>query len=112
MLNAHAWLTEQVELPGQFGYGQRVAPRHERIAELVVANGGFEVHGWGILSYGGGHRRGLEQEEALSLMQYAAFMEGATAAGVDLFEAFRPYFDEYVRRVEAAELTAQQTGGE
>ncbi len=81
-----AWLNQ--DLPS----GQLL---HQRLSFLVTANGGFSVRGWGILSYGGGHQRGLEQDDALELIQWAAFLDGLAAAGVSIHDAFYPLFQEY-----------------
>lgn len=75
-------------------------PFHERLCFLVVANGGFNVSGWGFISHGGGHQQGLEQDDALELITVSAFMRGLEAAGVNVGGAFKPYYDEYVKRLE------------
>jgi hypothetical protein len=69
--------------------------RHRRLCFLITANGGLQVHQWGFLSFGDGHQRGLEQDDALELMQWSAFMDGLEAAGVEILDALRPYFEAY-----------------
>lgn len=73
-------------------------PRHELLCYLVVANGGFQVRGWGVTVWGGVHKQGLDQDEALALMQYGSYMAGLQAAGVPIFERFNPFFDAYIQR--------------
>ena len=103
MFNATEWLEEEITVSHECG-GEETMPRHRRLAFLVYANGGFTVRGWGFLSWNGGHQSGLEQDDALALMELGAYMYGATDAGVDLFEAFKPYFDAYVAAVQAPQL--------
>lgn len=89
-------------------------PRHRRIAFLVVANDGFDVRQWGCISYGSGHQRALDQDEALELMQWSAFMEGLAAAGVDVHSAFLPKFQAYKSEIEQPakdENTSVETNG-
>jgi hypothetical protein len=94
MLNPQEWLNEVVE--HETWQGVERMPRHRRLCFLVYANGGFGMHGWGYLSFtDGGHQSGLEQEDAMALMQYNAYMTGAADAGVNIFDAFKPYWDAY-----------------
>jgi hypothetical protein len=86
MFDPQAWLNDT--LPD----GQ---PRHRRLCFLVTANRGFSVGGWGIIAYGGGHQEGLDQGDALDLMQYSAFIHGLECAGVDFRSAFLPYLTAY-----------------
>lgn len=100
MINPEEWLNQNFE-------GK---PRHERICFLIVANGGLTVHQWGFLSHRGGHQCGLEQKDAIDLIEIRAFMDGATAAGVDLFAALKPYYDSYVKKhIGDMEPTAERT---
>ena len=68
---------------------------YDYLSFLVVCNGGFRVTCWGTTSFGNGHQQGLEQVEALDLMQYAAFIDGLEAGGVPIHQHFKPYFDAY-----------------
>lgn len=86
------WLNEPTNHRGTFN-GK---PLHQYLSYLIVANGGLEVHGWGFLSYGSGHQCGLEQNEALSLLELVAFMRGLESGGVLIFDTFKPHFDAYV----------------
>lgn len=86
LFSTDAWLNE----PLKDG-----TPRHKRLCFLITANGGLQVRGWGVLSFGDGHQRGLEQDDALELMQWSAFMDGLEAAGVEVLTALRPYFESY-----------------
>lgn len=86
MFDTQAWLNE----PLKDG-----APRHKRLCFLITANGGLQVRGWGFIGYGNGHQSGLEQEDALELMQWSAFMDGLEAADVEVLAALRPYFEAY-----------------
>jgi hypothetical protein len=84
------WLLEDV------GEGQ---PRHDRLCFLLVANNGFRVHGWGVLSWrDGGHQCGLEQNDAIELMRYESFIDGLHAGGVDVLTPFDPYYKKYLER--------------
>lgn len=53
-----------------------------RFAELVAVNGGrMTVGGWGVISLGGMYgRQGLNQDEAMELMQVANFLMGIAFA--------------------------------
>lgn len=102
-MNPTAWLEEEITVRHQYGQEERM-PRHRRLSFLVYANGGLTVRGWGFLSDRNGHQDGLEQDDALALMELAAYMAGATDAGVNLIGAFRPYFDAYVAEVEAVHV--------
>src|SRR6267142_673756 len=92
-----AWLNEPTKGAGHSFEGR---PLHEFICYLVVANGGFSVHGWGFLSYGGGHKRGLEQNEALHLIALGSYMNGLDTAGVPIYDKFEPYFKAYLAKLE------------
>lgn len=92
MFDSKAWLEETL---------QSGIVRHERLCFLVTANGGFDVHGWGFIGFGGVHQQGLEQNEALELMCVTAFMNGLEAAGVKVFDTFKPYFDAYQAKLVA-----------
>lgn len=74
-------------------------PLHRRISFLVTANGGFEVGSWGYIAHGGIHQQGLEQEDALELMQISAFMQGLDAAEVPVLDKFMPHFKEYQEEI-------------
>ncbi len=74
---------------------------YERIAWLVKANGGFEIMGWGFMSYQGVWQQGLDQNDALHLMQFKAYFDGISAhAGFNAYDLFEPYFEQYVERIE------------
>ena len=75
-------------------------PRHERICFLLEANGGPTVHGWGFISHGVGHQRGLEQDDALELMQVMAFLNGLDAMGARVGETLDPLIAAYRARHE------------
>ena len=86
MIDTQAWLNEPL---------QNGELRYKRLCFLITANGGLSVSGWGFLSFGDGHQRGLEQDEALELMQWGAFMNGLEAAGVKILADLRPYLEAY-----------------
>lgn len=87
MFDIQAWLNE----PLKDG-----TPRHRRLCFLITANGGSVVRGWGILSFTPGkHQYGLEQDDALELMQASSFLNGLEAAGINVGEALRPYYEAY-----------------
>jgi len=91
MLNLQEWLNEST---------RDGLPRHERICFLLEANSGPNVHQWGILSYGDGHQRGLEQDDALELMQVTAFLSGLEAMGAPVGETLAPLIYAYRARHE------------
>lgn len=94
MINLDDWLNEL----GRDGQ----TPRHQRLCFLIMANGGLRVGGWGIICHdGSGHQRGLEQDDALELMQAVAFMMGLDAADVPVFERLKPYMDSYQAALDA-----------
>lgn len=75
-------------------------PKWQRIFFLERANGSFIVNSWGYISYGKGHQRGLEQEDALELMQASAFISGMEKAlefdrgtMTDLLNKYREKYD-------------------
>ena len=86
-----AWLEKEINIDGT------MMPTWKRISFLVAANGGWRVGGWGFLSYGGGHPRGLDQNDAIDLIRYEAFFNGATMFGnCAPFDDFHPYYMRYV----------------
>ncbi len=74
----------------------------ERICFLVAANGGWEVSGWGCLSWHK-HQMGLEQGDAIALIHLHGYFCGMEAAGFDAREHFLPRFKEYVARFKEEE---------
>ena len=93
MFNLQEWLNE----PAREGL-----PRHERICFLLEANGGPNVYQWGVLSFGDGHQRGLEQDDALELVQVTAFLSGLEAMGAPVAETLDPLIAAYRARHEGA----------
>lgn len=86
MIDIDEWLNEPLE------NGQ---PRHERICYLITANGGNIVRQWGFLSWRNGHQVGLEQNEAIELIQYDAFIRGLSWADVPIVERIAQHMDAY-----------------
>ena len=95
-----AWLNEPVTVTNRILDARADMPRHQRICFLLMANGGFDVHGWGTISYGGpgGHQQGLEMNDAIELIQVASFLAGVRATGIDWNAVLLPYFTAYVER--------------
>jgi len=86
------WLQENI------GSGKK---RHEELCYLIKANGGLNVVSWGYISNGnGGHREGLEQNEALKLIKYEGFVTALESVGLgrEFDNIFGRYFDKYVER--------------
>jgi len=83
-------------------------PRHQRLSYLIAANGGPNVKGWGVLSSHNGHQMGLEQSEAIELIQLNAFILGLDFLGVDTGKIFKPYFDQYVKDNDLQDLYEQK----
>jgi len=71
-----------------------------RISFLVVANGGFSVSEWGFISsHDWGHQKGMAQDEALELLYWHGFFNGARDLGhIDAFEMFAPYYNHYLQK--------------
>lgn len=92
----NAWLNEPIDVQEIDGSVVK-KPRHERICWLVLCNGGFGVSGWGVTDNAGpgGHQRGLDQADALDLLQTASFLLGLGAAGVDWNTPLAPIFAAY-----------------
>lgn len=90
---------------------QNGQPRYRRIAFLVVANGGFDVRQWGIISYGSGHQQGLDQNDALELLQWSAYMDGISACGIDVHSAFWPKYQAYRSEIEQPTQDENTTAG-
>lgn len=89
----HSWLEGTFESGGT---------RYEHIAWLVKCNGGFQVHGWGSIGFGGCFQQGLDQEDAIELIQWESWFSGvAKFGGFDPFDLFMPYYEKYVESVEA-----------
>lgn len=100
MFDVNAWLTERL------ASGQ---PRHERLCFLFMANGGTEVHGWGVISsYPNGHQRGLGAQDAYELVQHAAFIAGLHAGGVPVEVLLNQYLDAYKSRFDAEHAAPQE----
>lgn len=78
-------------------------PRSNLIATLVKSNGGFEITGWGVISYDStsNFKRGLEIEESLALLHFEGVFTGFILCGVDAFGIFRPIFNDYVEKIES-----------
>ena len=88
MFDAQEWLNTMMQ--------DSVTPRHRRLCFLITANGGLRVHGWGVTTHGeGSHQKGLDQDDALDLLQWGAFMDGLEVAGIRIHEALIPYYDAY-----------------
>lgn len=93
--DVEAWLQEPISLSRRFEPAV-IVPRHERICFLVAANGGFEFKGWGsITTSAAGHQQGLDQDDALHLIDCAAYLRGLQAGGVEWEPAFVRYWDAY-----------------
>lgn len=77
----------------------RGIPYHERISYLVMCNDGFIVQSWGIVSMENGIQHGLEQDDAIELMQWNAYFDGITCfAGFNAYDIFKPYFEAYISK--------------
>lgn len=73
-----------------------VLENKDLISRLVFSNGGWEMRGWGCLSYSNGIQMGLEQDEALTLIDIHGTFQGACmATGRDYFDEFFPLYKEW-----------------
>ena len=89
------WLDEVITVQPQYE-APRGMPRWQRIADLAIRNGGFEVHSWGTTGYKGGpFGFGLDQNDALALLQFAAFISGVSFVTKDAFTILNERIDEY-----------------
>ena len=67
------WMNEELD-SGQI--------RCERVSWLVKCNGGFDVCGWGYIGYSGGaFQHGLEQNDAIELIQWKSYFDGIADFG-------------------------------
>lgn len=86
-------------------------PRYERIAYLFACNGGFEVYQCGIIiSDGSAFKKGLDQNEAIELMRFNAFLQGVELLlGEAIHRILAPLIDKYItdRKVMHAKLIKQ-----
>lgn len=106
--DCNEWLNRMVPVRQDFGPDIEM-PMHERLCFLVVANGGFDVHGWGYISYcHGQHQRGLEQHDALCLIHLGSYVNGLADAGVPIMEAFKVHFDAYMAALEAKQAELKE----
>lgn len=101
-----AWLDQTILVKGLVDDPVETV-RCARIAELISVNGGYaEVNGWGAITYGGGlyGREGLDQDEAMELMQLASFLAGVAFAFPEakafIGGRFKAYWDERRRGLE------------
>lgn len=106
-----AWLLEPITVRNQYKPDE-IVPRHQRLSQLISANGGIEVSGWGIMDNGGpgGHIRGLEQNQALELIYYSGIIAGLEMAGVDFHSIFMPYLEAYQVAWLAKDRALEPTG--
>ena len=80
----------------------KTVTRGERIAWLVKCNGGFNVSGWGSFSNGGCWQEGLEQNDAIELIQYNAYFSAVLDfSAINPYEEFTPFFEKFVADQEA-----------
>ena len=71
----------------------------DRISFLVRANNGFNVTGWGFISYSNDHQYGLEQNDAIELLEWCSKFDGMEFAGLPAFELFKPFYDAYNQKM-------------
>lgn len=96
MFNVIEWLEQT---------NQQGVKRGERIAFLVVSNGGFAVHSWGVITTVNSIQNGLDEGQAFELMETSAFINGLEAAGVNVKAHLFPYIEAYQDKVDAATST-------
>lgn len=101
-MNFAEWLEQEVDHAESSYSSRRKTKRKERIAFLVLANGGtFAVRGWGFISSSKYGRQGLEQDEALELIFYSGVFEGAEIAQEGITKVFAEYWKGYVSEIES-----------
>lgn len=107
--NCKEWLEIEIEVRDPYQQ-MRKMPRWERICFLMAANGGTAVvSSWGFLSgYKNGHRRGLEQDQALELIFYYGFINGLLAVEVPIHVAIEGYLTEYIKKHKIEELIEEE----
>ncbi len=66
----------------------------DRICFLVYANNGWQVHQWGIVTYGN-HQTGLEQNEALDLIYWQGYFDGLSNDDFNAYKVFFPFYEKY-----------------
>ncbi|QDH83653.1 hypothetical protein [Achromobacter phage Motura] len=95
MFNLQQWMDETVSVSTWNGTVQQ--RRADYLYFLIYANGSAIVRGWGCISNRNGHQSGLEQNQALALLEYSAFLSGLECAGVNT-AAFWHGMNEYAKR--------------
>lgn len=104
------WLLGEIESRTFLGGAMQVK-RWQRVFWLVACNGSWQIGGWGAIRGGHPFPRGLDQNEAIELISFEAFFQGASAvAGINLFDLLLPAFKKFVEDVEAqAKALAEET---
>ena len=105
------WVTQRV--CASFGYfePQKEVPMWWRLFWLVSRNGGWDVTGWGVTSSAGLFGSGLEQNDALQLLQHAAFIDGLSCgSGENVYDQTIDAYEKFIEIHESA-VTARVENG-
>lgn len=76
-------------------FNSREIPIWWKMFLLVARNQGWTVRGWGITQSGGLFGYGLEQDDALMLMQWGSFLDGCDLMGWDGWSAKNVLWDPF-----------------
>lgn len=110
-------LADYVKQRGEFSmdyFNKREVPFWWKMFLLVARNNGWEVRGWGYMSSGCLFGYGLEQDDALLLIQWSHFLDGCSLlgpAGWNAKDALFPIFSEWVG-IHKGIKKAQEAAGE
>ena len=104
----------------QVGYfNRREIPLWWMMFLLVARNNGWTVHGWGVTSSGGLFGYGLEQDDALLLLQFSSFLDGCDimvgngwSAKNVLFEPFKEWIGIHKGIKKAQEMAEESVSNE
>jgi hypothetical protein len=97
------FLNSEIEIDGEW------MPAHRRICFLMLANGGSEFNDFNdeepqIIK---GHQRGLTPSQTIELLRLKAFIDGLSAAGVNIAPLIQAHFRDYLKEfAEFAEFSA------
>jgi len=107
--SVYVFLTQEREETDQWSHLPPTHPVWWQLFYLIVCNGGWNVGGWGVISsMGGPFKQGLEQNEAIQLIYYKGWADGATVAGVDVYAALEQPFKRFITLHEEAHAVASQ----
>lgn len=93
------WLDETSWISSRKLYERVLVPRWFRLFVLIARNGGWNVYDWGHTSTGGPFGHGLNQDEAIELIENTFFIYGVTHGSKDeqMMEAITKAYRHFMR---------------